>query len=329
MGNVKTKRKKWLFTVIILCFVGVIAYVVLNIPFSKIIVFNNLAYVTQAELESLEKDNYFGPFISANIKENDVINTSSQKEKSEYEPEIEFKLFNLIPIKSKKVKIIKEDKVLAGGTAIGLVLKTDGVLIVGSSLVSTPEGEVDVLEYDNLRIGDIIKQIENETVENVSSISKIINEEKNKGKDVCVIVSHSNCYSLCNHPRNLDDEQILSLKEFNPVIGLVSYGPFVSSSTDIGQLRKEYVEHIKHVISLLGEGAVGVSTDDMKFDYELLGNSDDIQLFPYKSIGNELEKLLKEKGISNVKKIMFENSYNKLFRRNFEFQIFKRQNKFV
>lgn len=144
----------------------------------------------------------------------------------------------------------------------------------------------------------------------------LLKEEKNKGKDVCVIVSHSNCYSLCNHPRNLDDEQILSLKEFNPVIGLVSYGPFVSSSTDIGQLRKEYVEHIKHVISLLGEGAVGVSTDDMKFDYELLGNSDDIQLFPYKSIGNELEKLLKEKGISSVKKIMFENSYNKLFRRN-------------
>ena len=144
----------------------------------------------------------------------------------------------------------------------------------------------------------------------------LLKEEKNKGKDVCVIVSHSNCYSLCNHPRNLDDEQILSLKDFNPVIGLVSYGPFVSSSTDIGQLRKEYVEHIKHVISLLGEDAVGVSTDDMKFDYELLGNSDDIQLFPYKSIGNELEKLLKEKGISNVKKIMFENSYNKLFRRN-------------
>ena len=76
------------------------------------------------------------------------------------------------------------------------------------------------------------------------------------------------------------------------------------------------MEHIKHVISLLGEDAVGVSTDDMKFDYELLGNSDDIQLFPYKSIGNELEKLLKENGISNVKKIMFENSYNKLFRRN-------------
>ena len=167
MGNVKTKRKKWLFTVIILCFVGVIAYVVLNIPFSKIMVFDDLAYVTQGELESLKRDNYFGPFISANVRENDVVNTSSQNEKNEYEPEIEFKLFNLIPIKSKKVKIIKSDKVLAGGTAIGLVLKTDGVLIVGSSPVTTPEGEVDVLEDDNLKIGDIIKQIENETVENV------------------------------------------------------------------------------------------------------------------------------------------------------------------
>ncbi len=184
MANVKTKRKKWLFTIVFLCIIGIIVYVVVNIPFSKIVIFDNLSYVTQGELENLKQEDYFGPFISAQVKESEVVNTSSQNDKNEYEPEIEFKLFNLIPIKSKKVKLIKSDKVLAGGTAIGLVLKTDGVLIVGSSLVSTPEGEVDVLEDNVLQVGDIIKQIENETVENVSNISKIINEEKNKNREL-------------------------------------------------------------------------------------------------------------------------------------------------
>ena len=145
---------------------------------------------------------------------------------------------------------------------------------------------------------------------------KLLKEEKKKNKDIKVIVSHSNCYSICPNLRNLTDEQIISLKELNPLIGIVSYGPFVSSSTNIQVLKEKYVEHIKHIISLLGDDCVAVSTDDMKYDYELLGNSDDIQVFPYQNIKTELKELLSKNNICNINKIMYENSYNKLFRRN-------------
>lgn len=146
---------------------------------------------------------------------------------------------------------------------------------------------------------------------------EVLKEARRRGKDVVVMASHSNCYSLCNHPRNLDDDQILALKEFSPVIGLVSYGPFVSSSENMEELKEQYVMHIRHVKELLGIDCVAVSTDDMKFDPEFLGGEDDIQVFSYQQVRNEIEMLLKKNDFSDteINQILYQNSYQKLFRR--------------
>ncbi len=146
---------------------------------------------------------------------------------------------------------------------------------------------------------------------------EVLKEARRHGKDVVVMASHSNCYSLCNHPRNLDDNQILALKEFSPIIGLVSYGPFVSSNENMEELKKQYVMHIRHVKELLGVDCVAVSTDDMKFDPEFLGGEDDIQVFSYQRVRNEIEMLLKKNDFSDteINQILYQNSYQKLFRR--------------
>lgn len=156
-----------------------------NIPFSKIIDFSNNAVLTSTELSEIEKSNVFGPFISLKIKDNVTIETINNKNNN-YEPEVQFNLFNLIPIKSQKIKVISNDKVLAGGVAVGLVLKTEGVLVVGSSPVYTLEGVRDVLTEGNLQIGDVITQIENETIENVASVSNIVNKAENLNKELTI-----------------------------------------------------------------------------------------------------------------------------------------------
>lgn len=149
-----------------------------------------------------------------------------------------------------------------------------------------------------------------------SDTVELLKDEKRKGKDITVIASHSNCYDLYSHPRNLRDEQLLSLKELSPVIGLVSYGPFVSSSKDIEELAKNYVEHIVHVRDLLGIDSVGLSTDDMKFGPALFGDEDDIQIFDYGRVGKQIRALLKDTFTEeDIDKVLYENSYNKLFRR--------------
>ena len=179
----KLSKIKYFFILIVLV---AISFICAKIPFSKIIDFTNHSFVTASDLSELQNNKIFGPFIYIKVK-NDYT-TASLNNISEgcVEPEVQFKLFNLIPIKSQKVKIIKDDKVLVGGNAVGLVLKTNGVLVVGSSPVTTMEGEKDVLTEGTLQIGDIITQIENQTVEDVGSISKIVNKEENKDRELIV-----------------------------------------------------------------------------------------------------------------------------------------------
>lgn len=141
----------------------------------------------------------------------------------------------------------------------------------------------------------------------------LLREQKSLGKDIKVIASHSNCYDLYNHERNLSDEQILALKEFNPVIGLVSYSVFVGSES-VSDIRKEYLRHIEHVVSLLGIDCVGVSTDDMTFAAELYGDTLDREVFDYSSVRNDLVNLLKERyNEEEIEKILYKNIENKLF----------------
>ena len=145
---------------------------------------------------------------------------------------------------------------------------------------------------------------------------ELLQEEKKKGKQVRVIVSHSNCYDLYPNLRNLTDQQLLSIKEFSPVIGLVSYGPFVSSDKDRDVLRKKYVEHVMHVKELLGITSIGVSTDDMCFASVLFGDTYDSPVFDYQEVTKQMKELFQGSFTDlEIEKILYENSYNKLFRR--------------
>lgn len=174
--------KKFIVLLIIFAILSVALFVILNIPFSRINSINDL-YITRSELYNIQSGDYFGPFVSASLK--DEATFAVQMENSDnYDREIQFKLFHLIPIKVQKIHIIKDDKVYVGGNAIGLVLKTDGVMVVGSSPIDTEGGEYDAIESGDFKLGDIITRIENETIESVSNISKIINKEKNQNRDL-------------------------------------------------------------------------------------------------------------------------------------------------
>lgn len=142
----------------------------------------------------------------------------------------------------------------------------------------------------------------------------LLRELKKKGEKVKVIASHSNCYKECPNQRNLDDDQILALKEFDAVIGVVSYSEFVlSSRASDEQLRDAYVKHIEHLKDLVGINHIGVASDDMDFDRVFFGKDYGPQLFDYNSIKEEITEVLKEKFTEKeIEKILYKN-INKLF----------------
>lgn len=94
------------------------------------------------------------------------------------------------------------------------------------------------------------------------------------------MVSHGSCYELCEHPRNLTDDQIKRIAEFDGVLGICSFAPFIASDIE-KQTVKQYVAHLIHVADLVGVDHVGIGFDFIdfleagtpgnEFDYKLRG----------------------------------------------------------
>ncbi|MCL2740205.1 MAG: membrane dipeptidase [Oscillospiraceae bacterium] len=79
---------------------------------------------------------------------------------------------------------------------------------------------------------------------------------KHTKKGTPIFATHSNCKAICNHPRNLTDEQIKIIIERNGFIGLNVYPPFLGGD-DISLIA----EHAAHIISLGGEDCLGLGLD--------------------------------------------------------------------
>ena len=144
---------------------------------------------------------------------------------------------------------------------------------------------------------------------------ELIKEQKALGKKVKAIASHSNCYDMCDHIRNLDDEQLKALRSIDGYIGIIAYSLFLSKkkySNDY--LRVLYLRQIKHAIDILGIDRVCISTDDMTFSKGLFNEDCHDMVFDYSTIKNDLkELLLTEFEESDVNKIMYEN-INELYK---------------
>jgi membrane dipeptidase len=74
-----------------------------------------------------------------------------------------------------------------------------------------------------------------------------------------IIVSHSNAKKLCNHSRNLSDEQILAVKRNKGVIGINLYPDFLNESRKA--TIKDVLAHIEHICSLTGSEHIGMGAD--------------------------------------------------------------------
>ncbi len=74
------------------------------------------------------------------------------------------------------------EKVYLGGYPVGLKLYADGVIVVGTESVDTSTGEVNPAALAGLKIGDIIKKINNEKVNTNYLVSRFI--EKSQGENL-------------------------------------------------------------------------------------------------------------------------------------------------
>ncbi len=74
-----------------------------------------------------------------------------------------------------------------------------------------------------------------------------------------IVCSHSNCRALCDHPRNLTDDQLRALAKSGGLAHTTFYPGFLQKSSEADIL--DAVKHLEHAISIMGIDHVGIGTD--------------------------------------------------------------------
>ena len=74
-----------------------------------------------------------------------------------------------------------------------------------------------------------------------------------------IVCSHSSCRALCDHPRNLTDDQMRALAQHGGVMQVTLYNGFVVKDGEA--TIEDAMRHVDHAIEVMGIDHVGLGTD--------------------------------------------------------------------
>ncbi|WP_342715419.1 dipeptidase [Bacillus paramycoides] len=119
-----------------------------------------------------------------------------------------------------------------------------------------------------------------------------------------LIASHSNCMKLCQHPRNLNDEQLKALIKQNSIIGVTFVPQFLTSEKQAN--IADIVRHIEYICSLGGETNIGFGSD---FDGIL---ETVVNVSAYRDYENVINELCKHYAASTVERFLYDNFVDRI-----------------
>jgi microsomal dipeptidase-like Zn-dependent dipeptidase len=74
-----------------------------------------------------------------------------------------------------------------------------------------------------------------------------------------IVCSHSNSRILCDHPRNLTDDQLRAIAKKGGVVHTTFYHGFLNQTSEADIL--DGIKHLEHAIDIMGIDHVGIGTD--------------------------------------------------------------------
>lgn len=123
-----------------------------------------------------------------------------------------------------------------------------------------------------------------------------------------VAATHSCCYSLCKHPRNLKDDQIKAIAQQNGIIGVCYCTSFLSETGKAG--TEDIAKHIAYIANLVGVDYIGLGSDfdglekeDIPYNLRTVGETNNL-IQALKNIGfnsSEIEKIMGENWLRVLK----------------------------
>lgn len=114
------------------------------------------------------------------------------------------------------------------------------------------------------------------------------------------VASHSCARELCDHPRNLTDQQLKCVARSGGAVGINFYAPFLREQAS-GTLVKDIIAHMKHMISIMGDEHIALGSD---FD----GMSCGMEIERYDSYGELLLRMEQAFSTKTVERICYKNA---------------------
>lgn len=157
---------------------------------------------------------------------------------------VKLKLFGLVSYKNIQLDVIEETLLYPSGSSVGIRIKTDGILVLGTGIINGKDG----LHYEPalniLKSGDYIQEINGINVENKKKLIEMI--EKCNGNDIQLeVIRNKERIKLMIHPVLASD-------------GVYKIGAWIRDDTQgIGTLT--YVEENGN-FGALGHGITDVDT---------------------------------------------------------------------
>ena len=105
------------------------------------------------------------------------------------ETNLNLKLFGTIPLKTVRLNVIPDLRVIPGGQTIGVKIKSAGVLVVGHHKVVNEDGKkLSPGEQADIRLGDLITEINGQPIRDVGKMAAHVEKAGKSGKPLLLTI---------------------------------------------------------------------------------------------------------------------------------------------
>lgn len=160
---------------------------------------------------------------------------------------INFKLFGIIPVKTITVKVLPEVNVYPGGQAVGVLLRSRGVMVVGNSFVEDSDGNRHYPAKDaGITVGDKILKINQQPInDKIKLATEIQKAVKSGSSEIEFLLQKNNGMKENVHLKPIKNKQgiyMIGLYVDDGVAGVGTLTFINPSNNNFGALGHEIIE---------------------------------------------------------------------------------------
>ena len=105
--------------------------------------------------------------------------------------DVQLKLFGKVPIKTFKVRVLPDLKVIPGGQSIGVKLKSAGMLVVGHHWVGNDDEQTSPAQAADIRIGDSLTEIDGVKLDSPKQVDELVQKAGKEDRDLNVQINRN------------------------------------------------------------------------------------------------------------------------------------------